>query len=93
MTKQEIIAKFRSKSYFSCGLLEIDSTADKFDDGVGVLISYDGNMGNTIETVNERLADIGLPSIAELKAMFPQGREHGSPDYAYTLELVCDYDR
>jgi hypothetical protein len=47
-------------------------------------IFHSGNMGNTIKhSVNPNLKLKNIPTVEELKSMYPNFKESGSPDYMY----------
>jgi len=54
--------------------------------GKSMKISHGGNMGNSItESVDPNLKMLGFPTISELKELFPNYVEKGSPDYIYVI--------
>ncbi len=54
-----------------------------------LLVEYRGNMGSTIDrAVNPMLAELGVPSVEELKIIGNSWTETGSPDYQWELRVT-----
>jgi len=51
------------------------------------VLSYAGNMGSDVRGIDKVLAANRIPSVEELKSIFPGAVEDGSPDYRWRLEL------
>ena len=72
------------RTVVNCGLLHLTTW-----DGCPYLeMGFAGNMGHGIDAVDRRLAEIGLPSIGEMRAGCPSFRESGSPDYLYEARVL-----
>ena len=50
-------------------------------------LSYAGNMGSDVRGIDKVLAANGIPTVEELKSIFPRAVEDGDPDYMWHLEL------
>ena len=80
---KELLEKYQNKTT-KCQRLGL--TIDK--KMTTLKINYGGNMGCKIITdINPRLVDLGLPSVAELKQLYPSYVEKGSPDYWWEIEF------
>ena len=80
---KELLKKYQNKTT-KCRRLGL--TIDK--KMTTMKINYGGNMGCKIITdINPRLVDLGLPSVAELKQLYPSYIEKGSPDYWWEIEF------
>ncbi|MBW3020876.1 hypothetical protein KY334_06275 [Candidatus Woesearchaeota archaeon] len=56
-------------------------------EGNTLSLSYGGNQGTGFKQVDEKLKNIGFPSIQDLKNNFDVVEETGKPDYAWSLKL------
>lgn len=71
---------------FNCGLTSI--RRERFSSFSTLTIQHAGNMGSSIErSVDPNLKIAKLPSIKELKEIFPTFSESGSPDYFYIIKF------
>lgn len=55
--------------------------------GYSLKIEHMGNMGNSLDNINENMTIMGLPSLSELKRLFKIEKEIGSADYYYKLQV------
>jgi hypothetical protein len=58
-----------------------------------IIIEHCGNLGTTIERVNNNLFLLGYPTIQELKANHKLVFENGSPDYFYEIIFKKKLDK
>lgn len=69
--------KWKNVSY---GFLEIETNKNN------VCISYCGNMGAEINSVNKCLEALNLPVVEKIREMYKH-KETGSPDYSWSIEF------
>jgi len=77
VTLQKLAGKSRM---FGMGTLSVDKDMRAFK------ITWDGNMGSTIErSVDPELVARNIPTVAELKEMYPDFIEEGTPEYQWQI--------
>jgi hypothetical protein len=79
----EFMRKLKSRAgYMAYGPLELGTNEKNF------YASYSGNSGNTVEhSINPALQKLGLPTVAELLAAYPNAEAEGSADYSWMLTI------
>lgn len=77
---RKIMVATREKE-LSCGFTRVSLK------GYSLKIEHVGNMGNSLDNINENMTIMGLPSLSELKRLFKIEKEMGSADYYYKLQV------